>query len=98
MHVAVIEPEGGIRSVLRLFLQEEGHTATGYREIPITYNSIDVVIFGPTFALEEREREKLKGLHISYIQLAHFEDMDEVMKRVASFARTEQRIVEDRAM
>lgn len=98
MHVVVVEPDAGIRCVLCVFLKEEGYLTAGYIDMPAGYHDVDVMIFGPTFSFEERQRSVLDDMHIPYLQLDYFEDMEDVLKRVAGFAHIEQSILEDRAV
>jgi len=99
MEVAVIESDGGIRTCVEMFLKDEGHTVIGYREIPPTYDGIDVVIFGPNITVPETLKNTLSELHIPHIQLPYFVlDMDDIMEQISSFTRTEQRLIEDRTL
>lgn len=96
MQVGVIEADGGIRCIVCSFLHEEGHETKDYREIPATYEGIDVVIFGPNCPASDEHKLILQELRIPHIQLDHFADMDEMVALIATFARMEQCIVEDR--
>lgn len=98
MHVAVIEPDGGIRCILCAFLVEDGYEAKDYTEIPLDYDKVNVVIFGPGMTVPQDQLDRLDKQHIPYLQLDYFSDMDKVMEDVAKFAHTEQSLLEDRAV
>lgn len=101
MHIGVIEPDGGLRGVLRFWMKDEGYTATGYMSSPVTYDNVDLILFGPSFVIPQKDIEILEQKEIPYIRVAHFDNMEVLLERIATVQqqvrqRADQYIAEDR--
>lgn len=101
MHIGVVEPDGGLRGVIRFWMKDEGYMATGYLSSPPTYDNIDLVIFGPGYVIPQKDIEVLAEKRIPSIRLAHFDNMEKVLAQIAAhqqkiMERADQYIAEDR--